>query len=130
MFVIRRADVAEFGEQSLIEFFDSAARRAGTKDLIFAGDWNPESGRELMKESPRSFWLLACAGLIPVTESEALTAILHDGRTIEPVRTRVANVQTFKIEDSIIFMRLQAHRKRPVVPSQAPAAPRVVTIDD
>lgn len=128
-FIIRRATVAALGDRFLLAFFDAAARRMGGTDLVYPNGWESWNTRALLSMSPRAFWLLARAELIPVSESDALKMILREGRTIERPRAPVAKVHRFNIEDSITLMRIRASQSRKSRPaSPQPASPRTFTI--
>jgi hypothetical protein len=123
-FTIRRAAVKRLKDPSLLAFFDAAARRAGTEDLSYENGFEP---RTILNASPRALWLLAKAGLIPLTEKEALHAILREGRSIENPRPPVARVQRFKIEDSVFMMRHFARRNM-AAPFKGPVPARVIKL--
>lgn len=110
-FVLRRADVEEkVGACGLIALFDrppSANADPNTErsatEWVFPRGWGERQTANLMAASPRALWLMAKGGVIPVTEEQALTAILKAGKTIEPLVRPVAQVQTFPPETAALF---------------------------
>ena len=141
-FVLTRADVVEkVGGCELIGVYDMAATRAqswvGKKPLwlpkptpealVYENGWLPENTRNLIDASPRAFVLMARAGLIPVTEVEAMKMLLREGKTFEPLRAPVANVQRVNADNSAFILRMKLMRAKPGVPVPPPPA-RIVTV--
>jgi hypothetical protein len=96
-FTIKRSDVAKMvGECGLIEVFDEAARRQGVEDgvLVYPEGWKKEDTLRVMRRSPRALWLMARAGLIPVSEKDALRFITESGMTFDRVIPRSATVRS------------------------------------
>jgi len=130
-FIIRRADVAAaLGTCNLIDIFDSArdAHRAGRgldgsplpggapegEDIVLADGWTERNTQALIAASPRAFWLMACAGLIPLSEEQALEAIAASGKQIERQRFPVAKVQT--VRAPLMLLRMRALDRGPRIP--------------
>jgi len=98
-FTIKRNEVAKHvGECGLIEVFDEAAERQGVKDgvLVYPNGWTSKDSERVMHRSPRAFWLMARAGLIPVSEKNALRFIVEAGLTFDRIRPRAAKVRSVK----------------------------------
>jgi len=135
-FVLRRADVERLvGSCALIAIFDQPpsenadpnTTRSST-EWVFPKGWGERQTANLMAVSPRALWLMAKGGAIPVTEEQALTAILEAGKTIEPPVRPVAKVQTFPSEvASLMLLRAQAMGRRsraePITPPPAVTIP-------
>lgn len=63
-----------------------------TGDLIHTNGWQAQNSANLMRVSPRAFFLMAQAGLIPVSAANALTMIVTAGLEVDSPRPRVADV--------------------------------------
>lgn len=136
-FLIQRSDVAELlGTCVLIDIFDRTkeAHSAGLRldgsplpegapqavdgAIALPGGWTERTTQRLIGASPRALWLMARAGLIPVSETQALEAIIASGKRIERQRFPVAKVQTFKIPLMELKMRAFGFGARRVTTSR------------
>lgn len=98
-FTIKRSEVAKHvGECGLIEVFDEAAKRQGVEDgvLVYPNGWTAKDSERVMRRSPRAFWLMARAGLIPVSEKNALRFIVEAGLVFDRIKPRAAKVRSVK----------------------------------
>jgi hypothetical protein len=94
---IKRSDVVRLvGDCGLIEVFDEAVRRQGVTDgvLVYPEGWTDKDTLRVMRRSPRALWLMSRAGLIPVSEKNALRFIVEAGMTFDRIRPKTARVRT------------------------------------
>jgi len=137
-FVIRRVDVAAvLGTCNLIDIFDrsreanriglrldgsalpgGAPKEAPEDTIVLADGWTEKNTNNLIAASPRALWLMARAGLIPLSETQALEAILASGKRIERQRFPVAKVQT--VQAPIMMLRMRAFGRGPRMGGSVP----------
>jgi hypothetical protein len=117
-FIVQCADAAAVlgtGTCGLNDIFTRAlaadvSQPAG--DMIVCADgWTEQHTQDIVAASPRALWLMSRAGLIPISEEQALEAVIASGKQIEPRRVPVAKVQT--IQDPLLVLRMRAFGRGP-----------------
>ncbi len=146
-FTIHRSTlVARANEPGLVALYDAAFEAAletppdqrdahepvpGDDSLTWPEGWQEVNTRRLLDSSPRAFWLMARARLIPVSEMEALAMIDREGKTLDRFPAPVANVQRFDASKSKSLMLLRASRRSPRHGNGGtPESAKVISIDD
>lgn len=147
-FVIRRAVLlARAKEPALLALYDAALQTARETpperrrshepiasengDLTWPEGWQEANTRHLLDTSPRAFWLMARARLIPLSEMEAISMIDREGKALDRFPVPVANVIRFDGTNSKSLMLIRAaSRARHRNVARAPEPVKVVSIDD
>jgi hypothetical protein len=109
-FVIWRSDVAALGI-GLLWPDESIPPGGALSDgaIVFADGWTEKNTQDLLSTNPRALWLMSCAGIIPISEQQALEAILKSGKRIAQLRPPLAKVQTVQAPLTLLRMRAFGH---------------------
>lgn len=122
-FKILRSDVVRLvGQCPLLDLFDRVARQLSSKKLVatnvvvatpdaltYPNGWQASDTAFLLDTSPRALFLMAKAGLIPLSPRQALTEIVKGGKGMGGVRPQVAKVVTAR-QDSVAVLFVKAQR--------------------